>query len=79
MNKKNYNLEELGKLFVQIGRIKHGADLAYPFAHGSMIGMLDVCMKYHPERYQEVINENVAKIHKELAAVQASGILKGDE
>lgn len=79
MNEKNYNLEELGKLFVQIGRIKHGNDLAYPFAFGSIIGMLDITMKYHPERYQETINENVAKIQKELAAIEDSGILKGDE
>ena len=79
MNEKNYNLEELGKLFVQIGKIKHGNDLAYPFAFGSIVGMLDVTMKYHPERYQETINENVAKIQKELAAIEDSGILKGDE
>lgn len=79
MNEKNYTLEELGKLFVQIGKIKHGNDLAYPFAFGSIVGMLDVTMKYHPERYQETINENVAKIQKELAAIEDSGILKGDE
>ena len=65
---KNYTLGELGELFLQVGKVKHGNDCAYPFAFGSIIGMLDVTMKYHPESYQEVINENVAKLQKELAA-----------
>ena len=65
---KNYTLNELGDLFLQAGKLKHGDNCAYSFAYGSIIGMLDITMKYHPESYQEVINENVAKLQKELAA-----------
>ena len=68
MNKKDYSLDYLGKLFVEKGRKQHGLDGAYPFAFGSIIGMLDITMKYHPDKYQETINENVERLEKELAA-----------
>ena len=73
MNKKNYTLEELSRLLVQIGRIKHGNDsAACAFAYDSIFSMLndsDVAMKFPPERYQEVVNENMARAQKELAAL----------
>ena len=73
MNKKNYNLEELSKILFQIGRIKHGNDYAAcAFAYDSIFGMLndsDVAMKFPPEHYQEVVNENMARAQKELAAL----------
>lgn len=64
---KNYSLEDISKLYVQIGRKKHGIDCAYPFALGSIIGLVDHHIKYDPTRLQQIINERYADAEKDLA------------
>lgn len=69
MNKKDYSLEELSKLYVQIGRKKHGIDGAYPWALGSIIGMVDFNVKYNPSNLQNIINQRYSEAEKELASL----------
>lgn len=69
MNKNNdYSLDELSNLLVQLGKKKHGMDCAYPFALGTIIGMVDFNLKYRPNDLQKVINESYEFTQKELAA-----------
>jgi len=64
---KNYTLQELSDLLVQLGKKRHGLDCAYPFALGTVIGMVDFHIKNNPDRLQEVINERYSFTQKELA------------
>lgn len=64
---KDYSMDELSKLFVQIGKKKHGLDCAYPYALGSIIGVVDFHIKYNTGRLQQIINERYADAEKELA------------
>lgn len=66
---KDYSLDELSKLLVQIGKKKHGLDCAYPYAMGTIIGMVDFNLKYRPNDLQKDINEKYADAEKELAAL----------
>lgn len=67
---KDYSLDELSKLFVQIGKKKHGLDCAYAFAVGSLVGVVDHHIKYNPNRIQQIINERYVDAEKELAELQ---------
>lgn len=64
----DYSLDELSKLLVQLGKKKHGMDCAYPYALGTIIGMVDFNLKYRPNDLQKVINERYEFTQKELAA-----------
>lgn len=64
---KDYSMDELSKLFVQIGKKKHGMDCAYAYAMGSIIGVVDFQIKYNTGRLQQIINERYADAEKELA------------
>ena len=64
----DYSLDDLSRLLVQLGRKKHGMDCAYPYALGTIIGMVDFNLKYRPNDLQKVINERYEFTQKELAA-----------
>ena len=64
----NYTLEQLSKLLVQIGKRDRGADYAYPWAMGTLIGLVDFNMSYRNEALQNAINRKYAEAEKELAA-----------
>lgn len=64
----DYSLQDLSKLLVQIGRKKHGSDYAYPWAMGTIIGIVDHNLKYRPNDLQKILNEKYAEAEKELAA-----------
>ena len=64
----DYTLQELADLLVQLGKKRHGLDCAYPFALGTIIGMVDFHVKNHPHRLQAVINERYSFTQKELAS-----------
>jgi len=68
MNKKDYSINELSDLLVKIGKKKHGIDCAYPFAMGTIIGLVDSYIKYRPWDLQEAINLRYAEFEKELEA-----------
>lgn len=67
---KNYTLDELSKMFVQIGKKKYGIDCAYAYAVGSLVGVVDHHIKYNPLRIQQIINERYIDAEKELAELQ---------
>ena len=67
---KNYTLDELSKVFVQIGKKKYGIDSAYAYAVGSLVGVVDHHIKYNPLRIQQIINERYTDAEKELAELQ---------
>lgn len=64
----DYSLDDLSRLLVQLGKKKHGMDCAYPYALGTIIGMVDFNLKYRPNDLQKVINERYEFTQKELAA-----------
>ena len=64
----DYSLDDLSRLLVQLGKKKHGMDCAYPYAMGTIIGMVDFNLKYRPNDLQKVINERYEFTQKELAA-----------
>ena len=63
----DYSLQDLSKLLVQIGKKKHGLDCAYPWAMGTIIGIVDFNLKYRPNDLQKIRNEKYAEAEKELA------------
>jgi hypothetical protein len=63
----NYTLEQLSKLLVQIGKRDKGSDLAYPWAMGTLIGLVDFNMSYKNEELQNAINRKYIEAAKELS------------
>ena len=66
MNKKDIN--DLSKLLVELGKKRHGLDCAYPFALGTIVGLVDSYIKYRPHELQDAIDIRYAEAEKELAA-----------
>lgn len=66
---KNYSVQELSKLYVEIGKKTRGADYAYPWALGTIIGIIDHNIKYRPNELERIINERYAQAEKELASL----------
>lgn len=65
----NYTVEELSKLLVEIGKKTRGADFAYPWALGTIIGLVDFNMfPSVTDGLQNAINNRYAAAEKELAA-----------
>ena len=65
----NYTIQDLSKLLVEFGRKKHGEDYAYSFALGTVVGLTDFYLKYHPDRMQLAVNERYEMCQRELAAL----------
>ena len=62
-----HSIDDLSKLLVELGKKRHGLDCAYPFAMGTIVGLVDSYIKYRPWELQEAINLRYAEIEKELA------------
>lgn len=64
----DHSINDLSKLLVELGKKRHGLDCAYPFALGTVIGLVDSYIKYRPWDLQTAINMRYEEIEKELAA-----------
>ena len=65
----DYTIQDLSKLLVEFGRKKHGSEYAHSFALGTIVGLTDFYLKYHPDRMQLAVNERYEMCQRELAAL----------
>lgn len=69
MNKEEITVKELAKALLEYGRKKHGNELGYCFAFGSLEGIFESA-RWGLRPLQEVVNSAYYRTQKDLEELQ---------
>ena len=65
----DYTIQDLSEALTELGKKRHGIECAHAFALGTIVGLTDFYLKYHPDRMQLAVNERYEMAQRELAAL----------